>query len=406
MKFDMSRCLDALSLALDFAGTDTFDPKPNHSRRTAYVALAVADELGIPEEDKKDLYALALLHDNGIVMSGQDFNSLEQAASHCIHGEKNLAGLPLQKPRRNVIRFHHENYDGSGPFRVRGADIPLLARLIHLANTLEAEFDLWKLDPSERKRVREYALSGAGKRFDPDAAAAFQAAARKERFWCDMTFGNDMDSLHRRTPQIFYDFQWKDIVSISEIFMRIVDSKSRFTFNHSGGLAAHADTMSDFYGFTPDTKIQLHIAAHLHDLGKLYVPNAILEKPGSLDAAELACIKRHPYITKLVLEKIPFFEEIAAWAGNHHERLNGKGYPDNLTEKELDCQSRLLGVLDIYQAMTEERPYRKAVTHKEAVETLNGMVRLGYLDAKMVKDVSQTVWPLDGNIKLCDPCGD
>jgi len=169
--------------------------------------------------------------------------------------------------------------------------------------------------------------------------------------------------------------------------MKIIDSKSKFTSNHSKGITEKVRLMSDYYNFDHDKKIKLNIATNLHDLGKLYITNAILEKPEKLNVFEFSEIKKHTYYTKLALNKIDGFEDIANWAGNHHEKLNGKGYPESLCADEIDFESRLVGVIDIYQALTEERPYRKGSSHKEAMKIIHSMADNGFIDKQITEDV-------------------
>ena len=197
--------------------------------------------------------------------------------------------------------------------------------------------------------------------------------------------------LGRISPEIIYNYSWKDIVPISQTFMNIIDSKSKFTYRHSEGISNKIDMMSQYYQFETDKRQKLHIAANLHDLGKLYIPNAILEKPGNLERSEFNEIKKHSYFTKLALDKIPGFEDISKWAANHHEKLNGSGYPENLTEKELDFESRLMGIIDIYQALIEDRPYRQGLSHKKAMKIIYEMARGGFIDNQIAEDVDQVI---------------
>jgi HD-GYP domain-containing protein (c-di-GMP phosphodiesterase class II) len=392
MNFDMSKCLEAFSLALDFAELDYFKINMNHSRRVAYISLNIAEAMDLSEDDKKDLYALSLLHDNGLSLSGikSQGKMFELMPGHCIEGEKNILYFPLIMPRENVIKYHHEYYDGSGHFGISGKDIPLLSRIIRLADYLDMNFNLPQLAFKKRAEA-EQAVREKKQLFSPDVVDAFTSFVHKERFWADLLFYNVIEVLNRIAPQITYEYSWEDIIPISETFMRIIDSKSRFTYRHSRGITEKFGTMSDFYGFDAEKKLKLHIAANLHDLGKLYVPNSILEKPEKLDSFEFSEVKKHTYFTKLALDKIPGFEDISSWASNHHEKLNGKGYPEGLTAEDLDFESRLMGVIDIYQALTEERPYRKGLTHGEATKILYGMADGGFIDKQITVDVDTVI---------------
>jgi HD-GYP domain-containing protein (c-di-GMP phosphodiesterase class II) len=146
--------------------------------------------------------------------------------------------------------------------------------------------------------------------------------------------------------------------------------------------------MASFYKLSDDKKLKLEIAADLHDIGKLAVPNTILDSPQKLTNDEFEIIKKHPYYTRIALTEIKGFEDITEWASNHHEKLNGKGYPFGKTAKDLDFESRLIACLDIYEALTEERPYRRSLEHEEAMEILNKMKDDGYIDVKITEDIN------------------
>ena len=114
----------------------------------------------------------------------------------------------------------------------------------------------------------------------------------------------------------------------------------------------------------------MRIAGDLHDVGKLKVPKAILEKPGRLTDEEFNIIKEHPYNTRLILMGIQNFSKIADWAGFHHEKLNGRGYPFHYDGSYLDTGSRILAVTDIFSAITEKRPYRDSMPKDKVIAVL------------------------------------
>ena len=390
MNFNMSKCLEAFSLALDFAEMDYLNVTMHHSRKIAYISITIGRAMNLSDEDIKDLFVLSLMHDNGLTLAGLKLKNLklmELLPEHCVEGEKNIESFPLYKRRKNVILHHHENYDGSGLFKISGKNIPLFSQIIRFADGLDMNFNLSQLKSNERKNVISYASNNMDKLFSPNVVDAFLSISHKERFWLDLSFYNIAEVLNRIAPQIIYKYSWEDIIPISKTFMKIIDSKSHFTCNHSKGISEKVGVMSDYYNFDHDKKVKLYIATNLHDLGKLYITNAILEKPEKLNIYEFSEIKKHTYYTKLALNKIDGFEDIANWAGNHHEKLNGKGYPESLIADEIDFESRLLGVIDIYQALTEERPYRKGSSHKESMKIIHSMADNGFIDKQIVKDV-------------------
>lgn len=135
--------------------------------------------------------------------------------------------------------------------------------------------------------------------------------------------------------------------------------------------------------------MKLIIAADLHDLGKLAISNDILDCPRKLTDEEFELVKKHVYYTRIALQEIKGFEDITEWASNHHKKLNGKGYPFGKTEKDLDFNSRLMACLDIYQALTEERPYREGLIHKEAMKILYEMCSRGFIDGNITEDIDR-----------------
>jgi HD-GYP domain-containing protein (c-di-GMP phosphodiesterase class II) len=118
----------------------------------------------------------------------------------------------------------------------------------------------------------------------------------------------------------------------------------------------------------------LRRAAVLHDIGKLAVSNRILDKPGPLTREEFARVKEHPLVTERIMARVPGCEHLAHVASAHHERLDGGGYPRGLAGAELTMPMRLLAVADVYEALTSERPYRRALSSERALQIIRADV--------------------------------
>jgi HD-GYP domain-containing protein (c-di-GMP phosphodiesterase class II) len=157
---------------------------------------------------------------------------------------------------------------------------------------------------------------------------------------------------------------------IAEAFTRVIDAKSPFTARHSERVAEIAVGIGRRLGFHPDTLRDLRRAGLLHDVGKLAVNNLILDKPGRLTDEEFAVVRRHPVHSREILELAPCFAPIAALAANHHERLDGRGYPRALGAPDLDLPMRVLAVADVFEALTATRPYRDALAVDVALEIM------------------------------------
>jgi len=144
--------------------------------------------------------------------------------------------------------------------------------------------------------------------------------------------------------------------------------------------------MGEYYDFDHVKRAKVYLAAALHDLGKLATPNAVLDKPGKLIDSEFRAITSHVRDTYSLLSGISGFEEICHWASNHHEKLDGTGYHFGKNADELDFVDRLLACTDIYQAVSEERPYHAGRSHSETMPFLWNMADKGFIDRKIVKD--------------------
>ncbi len=154
---------------------------------------------------------------------------------------------------------------------------------------------------------------------------------------------------------------------IARAFAQIIDAKSPFTSGHSERVAVYSDMIAAELGYTPERRAWLKRAALLHDVGKLGVSNAILDKNGKLDEAEWQDMRNHAALSETILARVPVFHEMASIGGGHHERLDGKGYPRGLTGDEIAPQTRIVSVADVFDALTADRPYRAAMPLEKAL---------------------------------------
>ena len=147
---------------------------------------------------------------------------------------------------------------------------------------------------------------------------------------------------------------------------RAVDSRDAYTGSHSERVALLAGEIAESLGLRTDETELIRLAASLHDLGKLAIPEEILRKPAALTDAERLVLERHPQIGHRMLESLGV-EPIAEWVLHHHERWDGAGYPDGLGGEEIPIGARVIFVADAFDAMTSNRLYRPALSHVEAL---------------------------------------
>jgi HD-GYP domain-containing protein (c-di-GMP phosphodiesterase class II) len=159
-----------------------------------------------------------------------------------------------------------------------------------------------------------------------------------------------------------------------------------YTEQHTRRVALRSVQVGELLGISPGRLRALATGALIHDIGKLAVPDSILKKPGALDDEEYAVIKRHP-------------DQGARLVRNHHERLDGKGYPSGLRADRIDLDTRILTVCDVYDALMSPRVYRPAWTHAAAIELLRGETGTAF-DARCVKALEQVLARERGETEL------
>lgn len=397
MLFNLNEFLRAVSFTLDFVEIDILGVTSNHGKRTAYTSLRIAKEVGFSKEKLHDIAALAILHDNGVnekslhdrfsSVSLSNAKGIERIKEHCIIGEENVKAYPFLTDVSGVIKYHHERYDGTGLFNVKGQEILLMSQIIYLADVIEINFNLGNDDQEMQRKIINFVQSQKSIMFSPEVSEAFCKVAENKGYWINLKDEYIDNALESETPEYVMELPIEEVKKIAGVFSKIIDSKSQYTQRHSRDLSHKAAVMADYYRMDHDSKMKLIIAADLHDIGKLAVPNCILDSPNKLTGEEFEIIKKHSYYTRLALQEIRGFEDITEWASNHHEKLNGQGYPMGKTAEDLDFNSRLIACLDIYEALTEERPYRRPLSHREAMNILNKMKEDGFIDIKITEDI-------------------
>ena len=155
-----------------------------------------------------------------------------------------------------------------------------------------------------------------------------------------------------------------------ESLVTAVDNKDRYTRRHSEEVTEYALAISRELGLSEESQRVLRVAALLHDVGKIGVPDRILRKPGRLSEAEYEVVKGHSILGETIIAAIPDVEEIRAAVASHHERYDGNGYPHGLAKEAIPLLGRIMAVADTYSAMTTDRPYRKALSRAGAITEL------------------------------------
>lgn len=402
----LSDLLSQLSIALDAVEADLAGAARYHSKRVAVLSLAIGEEMGFHREQLFNLAGCALLHDNALteyILSERpsDAQSIN-IRSHCVLGEANAKFVPFPGKIDGFILYHHECADGSGAFRKKEGEYPVEAGIIALADQIDVKFHLQKNQAAHLMKIKESIKNQTGKRYGKDIAAA-AIKVLDEALMEQMEDGRVSASLKERMPEIKGMLTNEEIVNLSGIIAKVIDYKSAFTKDHSIQIANKAWFMGSVYHYPEDIRARVYLAAALHDIGKLFIPTAILEKPGKLTDEEFQVIKSHAGFTWEVLSSIKGFEEICKWASYHHEKLDGTGYPFGKQGAQLDFNSRLLACLDIYQAVREKRPYHPVRSHEDTMKILYEMAGNGVIDKGICQDLDRELAALKDGIAAM-PC--
>jgi HD-GYP domain-containing protein (c-di-GMP phosphodiesterase class II) len=415
----LAELMGALSYALDL----TEGQPEGHCVRACLVGMKLGRLLGLSEEALAELYYTLLLKDLGCSsnaaricelyltddlafkrdvkrLDDTDFvRTVQFALEHTALGSglwqrfKVLLGsmrtkeavaqeLIVTRCQRGAsiarrLRFHErvaqgihsldEHYNGQGrPERRRGNDIPLYSRIALLAQIVEVFYS-----QSGVEAALEEARRRSGTWFDPELVTALVSIPTEDELWQRLASPDVAEHVFAAEPAQFsvvVDDDYLDEIALA--FGEVVDSKSPYTAGHSSRVALYTDAIAEQLGVTPERRHWLHRGALLHDVGKLGVSNALLDKPGKLDAKEWEAVRQHALFTEHILARIPQFRELAVVAGAHHEKLDGTGYPRGLHAEQITLETRIITTADIFDAITAERPYRAAVPVPRTLEIM------------------------------------
>lgn len=352
-----------IDLLARFAGAfDLVDDQPSgHSARVAYLAHQIAVELELGEEPRTRLLYAGLLHDSGTALPFE--TSVAEASAWVV------AQFGLDAQVVEAVRATGERWDGQGgPLGLSATDIPIEALCInaahwvceyadHADHPLRARASLQRADQSEL-----VPLVGA------EVANAMRSVLRDDETWLAV-FGDDLPALVARLGANDGKPSRRLVDETVEAMGTIIDAAFR-----EPGRAVRVATLSRalgaLLGLSEEACVGLGLAGQVLDIGQLGVPPNILDKPSILTVDEMELMRRHPGVGSRILESVPGFEDITTWVEQHHERPDGRGYPEMLSDDELPLPPRILAVADAYWALRADRPYRSAHGQEEALEIL------------------------------------
>ena len=289
--------------------------------------------------------------------------------------------LGLGSAVRASVEQTFERWDGEGvPKGIQGSEILMTSQLVNLADVVEVFHRIGGIDSAI-----EVARERRGTQFAPELVDLFCDEARGifER----LGRSPNWDTVIAAEPFSGVWLTETGFDAALEAIADFVDLKSPYTIGHSRAVAELAESAANIHGYSPAEVQKIRRASLVHDLGRLGVPNTIWDKHGDLTEAEVERVRMHPYLTERMLAFSPALAPLGSIAVQHHERLDGSGYPRGLSGFALSPAGRILAAADCYRAWLEPRPYRPAGTAEEVAARLRAEVRAARLDADAVEAV-------------------
>ena len=378
---------------------DLHDPiTAGHQRRVADLAARIAEQLELEDTARADLVIAAKVHDIGKISVPSEITSkpssltpieVEIMRGHVAAGHDVLiqANLPLQIAE--AVYEHHERLDGSGyPRGLTGAELTSNARILCVADVFEAMTSHRPYRPAfSERQAMDFLREHSGRMFDRDVVAACRTAVKTTGDW-DHRHSASFPLLSQArsvvapgdTPGELRAYQaqrrciepmlGKPLSEMAVAMASQVEIKDAYTAGHQRRVADLSAHIADRLQLDDSTRASLVTAALLHDIGKVAIPNKILHKTTPLSAVEFELIKTHTVCGFEILNPVSFPGPVADVVLNHHERLDGSGYPGGLRDSAIPPAARIIAVADATEAMTFDRPYRPALGWDAAVREL------------------------------------
>ena len=318
--------------------------------------------------------------------------------NHWLAADELAGSLGMSAAVRKSIEQTYERWDGNGvPHGAKGEEILVTARLVNLADVVEVFHRVGGVDAAIA-----VAKQRGGTQFDPALAELFCCHARD--LFGDLDQVRTWDAVISAEPALGPVLSGGQFDSALEAIADFVDLKSPYTIGHSRGVAELAAGAARLRGFAAGEVTLMRRSGLVHDLGRLGVSNAIWDKAGELTYAEMERVRLHPYLTERMLALSPALAPLGAVAIQHHERMDGSGYPRGLHGEAISAAGRILAAADEYRTKTEPRPHRPAGSPADVAAHLREQVKHRRLDAAAVVAVLQAAGHQAGRRRAWPAC--
>lgn len=406
MTVSLTDLLFSVSEAMDLSDASLVD----HQLRTSYVCSEMARAARLEHSQAERLFVAALLHDIGALSPEEKIGAHVyedlRPEPHCQRGGKLFEEAFWLAPSKHIVDWHHtpmKSHQNAGR-AISDANV-LASQIIFLADHLERAIRRDAFILHQTGTLQNWIHSFADTAIHTDVIGLFDEISRTEDFWLNLVAKDLGRLLRERSLLRSIDLDYEAARSIACVFKDMTDFRSRFTAAHSSGVSACARGIGQEFGFTGKDLQQIDLAGLMHDIGKLVVPNAIICKTSALTPQEYQIVQQHPFYTHRILARVKGFEQIAEWAGFHHERLDGSGYGCRMSHPDLDMGAKVVAVADVATAIAERRPYREPSSETAVIGELRKMAGNGLLEPKIVEalaDKYSTIMPIVQDVQAND----
>lgn len=305
----------------------------------------------------------------------------EVMTSHCQSASELAHRLDLGDGVCTPLTQAFERWDGRGvPGRAGHDDLALPIRIVHLADSIEAFHHTGGADAAV-----EVAAARRGTQFDPALVDAF--CARPDEILDGVDRFQAWDQVIALDPRLGAALDDDHLDAALLALGDFSDLKSSFRLGHSRGVSGLVANAAETLGLSADEVTMLGRAGAIHDVGTVGVLSAVWNATEPWTLAQQERARTHPYLTSRMFARVPQLAPVVACTAQHHERLDGSGYPNGLTAPAIPMSSRLLAAADVYHALHEPRPHRPAFDDDAAVAVIRDEVRAGRLDGDAVDAV-------------------
>lgn len=390
VRVDMRQLALVIGRAVNFIGSDGED----HGFRTAYIAARLSKELGWPAARQDFIYLAGALHNCGLPAGADDIasgdgKSAEPDCGPCVRGYEYAKHLTLLRPFAATIRHYRTPWSVLKTLPIPQPDRDAAA-VVNLAAFTDRLIEGAGGAPDTAETVAAVLREEAGERFNRAHVEVLTQVMADPVFWRSLR-GAELQNLCAnlgKDRDFMREIGREEVRKLAVFLARLVDGKSPFTHEHSERVALICEELGAEMGFDRRGQQELHTAGLLHDLGYVDAPTAAVLKDGALNAEEYSIIKQHVTKTRPMLERCFPGTRFPEWAANHHERLDGGGYPHHLSSSEIDTGSRIVAIADIFQALGQPRPYRGRKSAEDVIRIMRAMVNDGQLDSEIFDRLS------------------